>query len=146
MAGRGPKRRTGRNTAQPASGPVSVSPPSHLSGPEAEEFRRVASKLEAVGLLGKADVRTIEAVARCQVMIERASVELGSAPSLTETAANGTLMPHPMLGVIRQQVEQQNRLMGTLGLTPASSKLQTKSEDAGKADDPWAGLGLGVAG
>jgi P27 family predicted phage terminase small subunit len=152
MARRGPKARTGRNTKQaPVSG-CSVTAPAHLSDVERAEFDRLAAKLDAVGLLSKADVRTIESAARVQTLIERAAAQLsglddeGQPVRLTETAANGTLMPHPMIGVVRQLTEQHNRLMNTLGLTPASSKMQTKSPDAEKVDDPWAGMGLGVVG
>lgn len=133
---RGPKKRP----EKPVRG--EIDPPKGMNAAEQTEFARLVEAMRNLGTLRRSDVRLIEATARTVVLLDRAHKELGKG-KLTETAANGTPMPHPMLAVINSQTMRLRGLLRDLGLTPASSKLGTVGTTSG--DDRWDGV-LNVAG
>lgn len=131
--------------------------PPGLDAEEAEEFARVVEAVRAIGTLGRCDIRLIEATARTSVLIRRAYAELAQAKPATDgdtsrdaaegiyrltlRAANGTPMPHPMIGVINSQTMRLRGLLADLGLSPKTAKLGGGPES--KPDAKWEGI-LGV--
>jgi P27 family predicted phage terminase small subunit len=120
-----------------------VAAPEGLNAEEAREFKRLVEALRSRGTLERCDVRLIEAASKTFVLLGRAHDELGHEP-LTSEAANGTPMPHPMIGVINSLTMRLRGLLGDLGLTPKTSGLGDAPGDAG-AEDHWDGV-LNVAG
>ena len=142
---RGPKKRTAANGLKPHVGGAlweGFSPPADLSAVARAEFDRLSDALSSTGALDRTDPRIVVSAARTHDLIERAFAELGDY-KLTEASANGTLMPHPMLGVLNTLTMRLRRLWADMGLTPATSKLGTP-KDASQAN-PWGDL-LNVAG
>jgi P27 family predicted phage terminase small subunit len=136
---RGPKPK--KSAARPAAAPK-PSPATRLVGDELEEFERIVAALESAGLADRNDVRLIESAARTHVLLLRAADELAAAEALTDVAANGTAMPHPMVSVCDRLTSQLSRLYRLLGLTAAS---RSRPAAPTKIEDHWEGL-LGVVG
>jgi P27 family predicted phage terminase small subunit len=142
MAKRGPKSKKPPARAK-AAPPAYTLPVTSLVGDELAEFERIIAALHTAGLADRNDIRLVESAARTHVLLLRAAEELASAESLTDVAANGTAMPHPMVAVVDRLTSQLSRLYRLLGLTsasrarPAAPPVQT--------NDPWEGL-LGVVG
>lgn len=133
MARRGPKpKRTG------GASWGDFEPPKNLDAVARAEFGRLTGALAAVGTLDRTDPRLVVAAARTHALLERAHAELAEGGGkLTLTAANGTLMAHPLLGVVGNLTLRVKSLWYDMGLTPASAKLGT----AAPGDDgEWAGL------
>jgi P27 family predicted phage terminase small subunit len=141
MAKRGPKRRTAAQTRKAASTRSRLSaltPPAKLTGAQRVAFRRLVGAIRAAGTADRVDVELVVATARTLVLLDQAHKELDG-ESLTLEAANGTAMPHPLLGVINAQTMRLRALLADLGLTPASAKLGGAATGDDQADE-WSGI------
>lgn len=134
----------GRKAKATPDAPDEFPVPVTLNVDEAREFRRLTGACREAGTLAKADVRLIEAAARTLVLLDRAHEELGGS-ELTLEAANGTMMPHPLLGVINAQTMRARGLLKDLGLTPGSAKSGGAANGKSEGDGRWGDL-LSVTG
>lgn len=147
---RGPKPKKKPAPADPWAG---FKPPANLDAEAKAEYARLKLVLQRVGTAATTDPRIVVAAARTHSMLEKAHQELAETftearlgrdaafGNLTQIAANGTLMPHPMIAVISNQTLRLKALWNDLGLTPGSAKLGTEKQEEKKADQ-WAGLNL----
>ncbi|SIO60172.1 phage terminase, small subunit, putative, P27 family [Singulisphaera sp. GP187] len=147
----------GRKAAPSPVVPDEIEAPATLNAAEVREFQRLVGACREAGTLVKADVRLIEATARTVCLLERAHDELSQvgapdkdaaqpASKLTLFAANGTPMPHPLLGIISAQTMRLRGLLKDLGLTPGlSAKSRGGSNGKPEGDGRWGDL-LSVTG
>lgn len=145
MATRGPKKKTAANSRPkpPLQGWDGFAPPD-LDPVAQAAYARLVAALRHRGTLEKTDPSLVVAAARTLSLIERAESEIASAPELTLTTANGTLMPHPASKIANMATQRLRGLMRDLGLTLATARLSDPKavvEDAG----PWKDL-LNVVG
>lgn len=128
----------GRKAAKSPDAPDEIIAPSTLNAAEEREFRRLVDACREAGTLARADARLIEDAAKMQVLLDRAREELGSGP-MTLKAANGTLMPHPMIAVIGSYSMRLRGLRKDLGLTSSPSKSNDKPGKP-EGDGRWGDL------
>src|SRR5262245_10057485 len=95
-----------------------VKPPRGLSAAEKREFLRLIEAMRERGTLEKADVRLVEAAARCAVLLARAYRQVPTG-ALVIVAGNGMECAHPIIGVINVQTQRLRNLMHDLGLSTA---------------------------
>lgn len=118
---------------------LEIEPPPGLTDAELAEFIRLIDAMREIGTADRTDVNLVAATARTQVILDRAYLELNSAEKLTQIAANGTQMPHPMLAVINAQTMRLRGLLADLGLTPATNKLGHGKQTV-KTESKWGDL------
>jgi P27 family predicted phage terminase small subunit len=140
-------RQRGPKAKNPAPAPAGLwegfDPPADLDAEARAEFARLTVALQQVGTAGRTDPRLVVAAARTHSLIEKAHAELAEGlGKLTQVAANGTLMPHPMIAVLNSLTMRLKALWHDLGLTPASAKLGSAPAD--EAENPWVGLAVGT--
>jgi P27 family predicted phage terminase small subunit len=139
---RGPKpKKAVRAAVDPWPG---FAPPSDLDSETFREFARLSGELRAKGVIDKTDPRLVVATARTHSLIEKAAAELtAKGVKLTQTASNGTLMPHPMVAVLDKLHQRLRGLLADMGLSPKTARLtDPKSETQ---SNPWGDL-LNVVG
>lgn len=123
---------------------ASFAPPDDLDDVARAELERLIAHLDAKGVLAKTDPRLAIATARTHALIEQAAGELfAPGVTLTQEAANGTLMPHPMIAVLDKLHQRMRGLLADMGLSPKTARLtEPKGADS---DDSWGDM-LSVAG
>ena len=140
----GPKQRTDRNRrASKARKVVTYPVPRSLDDRGREEFRRLVGALKARGTLDRADIRVVElaAAAYSELLTMQGQVR---ADGMTCKAANGTLIPHPLLGMVGRTATRLRGHLNDLGLSPKSSKHGGQTVGQAPSDE-WEGL-LNVVG
>jgi P27 family predicted phage terminase small subunit len=93
--------------------------PSHLTGPAAREWRRIAGALHSMGVVTTFDRAALAAYCQAYGRWVEAEERLAETPMLVRTPS-GYVQQSPWLGIINKQLELMGRYMTELGLTPAS--------------------------
>jgi len=142
---KGPKPKTSRNTkAKPVKAQAEYQVPASLDAVGKQEFKRLMGLLKARGTFEQTDLRMIEeaAAAVSELVLMRAAI---AEQGMTIEAANGTLIPHPLLGMVNRSSSRLRGLLNDLGMSPKHSRHGGQTAGTSSTSDPWDGL-LGVVG
>jgi P27 family predicted phage terminase small subunit len=142
---KGPKPKTCQNSKPNPTNVITEYPvPASLDDVGKQEFVRLMGLLQSRGTLEQTDLRVIEeaAAAVSELVVMRASI---ADQGMTITAANGTLIPHPLLGMVNRTSSRLRGLLNDLGMSPKHSRHGGQASSSSNTSDPWDGL-LGVVG
>lgn len=108
--------------------------PDHLSDIARDEWERLATSLNQIGLLTQADRATLAAYCHCYGRWVEAERRLTETPPILRLPS-GYIQQSPWLTIANKSLELMSRYMAELGLTPASrSRLAIQVHDGIK---PW---------
>jgi P27 family predicted phage terminase small subunit len=120
--------------------------PTHLKGEARREWRRLGSRLEAVGLVTNVD--TAAFAAYCQAWSRWVDAEKNLAREGTIIKApSGYPIPNPWLAVANKAMEQMKAFLVEFGMTPSSRNRVATAPipDAGNPADEFFEKPLGIA-
>lgn len=137
------KRRLNPAEPRPAA-PGLPAPPAELSDDARLEWRRVAGRLRALGLMTAIDRAALAAY--CQAwgrwrMAERALAKMAALDETTGAlmikTKDGNAIQNPIVGIANKAMADMVRYAAEFGMTPsARSRIQAGPPDAGSVDDP----------
>lgn len=132
------------NKAEPKPATGLPQPPAELSDDARNEWRRVATRLHALGLLTGVDRAALAAY--CQAFgrwrqAERALAEMAKLDPVTGAlmirTKEGNAIQNPLVGVANKAMADMVRYAAEFGMTPsARSRIHAGEPDGGDAQDP----------
>lgn len=131
------KRRVSSTEWRPAKGMAVPEPPDYLPAAGAEEWRRVAPELVAMGCLHPAaDLSILAAYCMCFVRWRDAEDLIAIGHSRTDRGLlysvprTKTLIQNPLVGIANCAMRDMARYMGELGMTPVARARVGANSDA----------------
>jgi P27 family predicted phage terminase small subunit len=133
---RGNPGRRPLNRREPAPArAVDLTPPPELAGVAADEWRRLAPKLQALGLLTEIDDRAL--VAYCVIWARWLEAETQlRAHGLVLKGKRGAPFVSPYVKIAQQSAQQLRGWIEQFGMTP-SARARVKTDPGDKPADPF---------
>jgi P27 family predicted phage terminase small subunit len=107
--------------------------PKHLHGEAREEWKRLAPKLYAAGLLTELDTTALAALCVAQATWREASRKIAEEGS-TVPGPGGVLRTSPWVRIANQALQQVRLFAGEFGMTPVA-RQRVKVEPPAPSDD-----------
>jgi P27 family predicted phage terminase small subunit len=126
--------------AEPKPKSRKPSPPAHLNADAADEWKRVADELDAMGVLSGLDRAALAAY--CQAygrwtQAERVLAKMtNDADGLIIKTQSGNMIQNPLVGVANKAMADMVRYAAEFGMTPSSrTRLNAVEQDDDPADE-----------
>lgn len=117
------------------------SPPAHLNEDAQQEWARIESELDALGILSGLDRAALGAY--CQAygrwaQAERALAKMSNqADGLIIKTVSGNMIQNPLVGVANKAMSDMMRYAAEFGMTPSARSRVSASEDSYDAADEF---------
>jgi P27 family predicted phage terminase small subunit len=129
------RRPLNRNEPAPARA-VDLAPPAELTGPAADEWRRIAPKLQRLGLLTEIDDRALAAYCLTWARYLEAETEIRE-HGMVLKGRKGAPFLSPYVGIAARTMQQLKQWLTEFGMTP-SSRTRVKTDPGEKPADKFA--------
>src|SRR5215472_13819257 len=123
------------NEAEPALVTGVPSPPPALSEIARKEWRRVAKRLHAIGILTTIDRGALAAYCQAYGRWQQAEIALAAEGDLVISTRDGNLIQNPLVGIANKSMADMVRYAVEFGMTPSSrSRIKAAGTDNQKTD------------
>lgn len=114
---------------EPKPKPTAPKCPSNISRKAKAEWKRIAPKLERIGILTEIDGSALAAYCQAYSRWVEAEEKLKD-EDLTVTTANGNVLQNPLVNIANKQMLLMHRYLTEFGMTPSSrTRIQVKKDD-----------------